>query len=227
MTKDTKIKDTVRILADQWSNEIKEKYFAVADSEGAIPRSRDYISFFADEACVEACKLLYDLGLQTVNSGANVDGRENVKDVGFIGINYNSMCDENKKIADQLELEGIVDEIKRNPEQRGCFVVTFNVPLTSDSTVGEIEEKFIKFASLFKPQDVLYGRKTFEDMYRDNGDGTYYSFLIQGNVDEDEMHSLLEEEVEPLFYDGEKYYYYNEELLNIHLAFLNENKKIK
>lgn len=229
MSKDTKIKDTIRVVVDYLDNDLKEQYFAkgCAKSEGAIPKSREYISFFADEACVEPCKFLYDLGLQTVNSGANVCGRENVSDDGFIGVNYLSMSSENKAIADELEQKGLIETIEKDPNQRGAFEVYLRVPLTSDSTVGEVEEQLMRFATLFQPQDVLYGRKSFEDMFKDNGDGTYYSVLIGGNIDENEVTELLNEETEDLFYDGNKYYYVTEELLNIHLSYIDKNEKRK
>ena len=195
-----------------------------------FPYQREYISLFADEACVEPCQLLYDMGLKTVNSGANVDGKENVKDWGFIGIDYISMSDENKLIADELEKKGLIKPINRNSEERGAFIVYLKVPLDSETTVGEVERKLIELASLFQTQDVLYGRKTIEEIqsdYKDNGDGTYYCKFLHGNVTHEEMKQFIEEDLQQLFYDGEKYYYITEDLLNIHMNYINENKKSK
>lgn len=44
---------------------------------------------------------------------------------------------------------------------------------------------------------------------------------------EDEIIELLNEETGILFYDGNKYYYVTEELLNMHLAYIDKNEKRK
>ena len=230
MSKETKIKDTKRVIVDDLHGTDMSKYFAFLQSEGAIPISREYIPLFADEACVEPCQLLYDMGLKTVNSGANVDGKENVKDWGFIGIDYISMSDENKLIADELEKKGLIEPINRNSEERGAFIVYLKVPLDSETTVGEVERNLLHLAGLFQAQDVLYGRKTMEEIqsdYKDNSDGTYYCKFLHGNVTYEEMKQFIEEDLQQLFYDGEKYYYITEDLLNIHINYINNNKKNK
>lgn len=48
MSKDTKIKDTIRVVVDYLDEDLKEKYFAkdCVKSEGAIPKSRESLFFW-------------------------------------------------------------------------------------------------------------------------------------------------------------------------------------
>ena len=232
MAKDTKIKDTPRVLLSTSKEDELGKYFFEYGTEEAIPKSREYIPLCVDEACVEPCKLLYDMGLRTVASGANVDGKDNCQDKGYIAIDYKSLSDENKLIAKKLEENGLISHIDRDPNHSGSFRVTIETPLTSETTVGEVEEKLMAIARLFQPQDVLYGRKSEEDIrndYKDNGDGTYYSDFLRSNITAKEMEEFIEGELQELhdnyFYDGEKYYYLSEELLNIHMEY-NKSKNL-
>ena len=228
MSKETKIKDTKRVLVSDLFGTDMKKLFVHLDTEWAIPISREYIPLLADEACVKPCMLLYDMGIRTVNSGANVAFGDTASNCGFIGIDYNSLSDENKIIADTLIERGIIGPIY---QRKGTIFL--ETPLTGESTVGEVEQKLMELASLFQPQDVLYGRKTIEDIqneFVDNGNGTYYWKRVSANFTHEEMKILMEEDMKELqnwFYDGEKYYYITEELLNIHMNYINKNKKGK
>lgn len=228
MSKETLIKNTKRIVVDFMDINEALKYFVNVESEGAIPKKRDYIPLLADEACVSSCEHLYDLGIRTVASGANVDGKEDVCDNGFVAIDYTSLSDENKSIANDLERKGIIDPIERNPNQRGCFRVNIKTPLTSDSTVGEVEERLLNVSNMFLPQDVLYGRFTMEDLKSEfiyNPDGTIFWRTCLCYISKEEAQELIDERLDKLFYDGEKYYYVTEDLLNIHLNYLKRNKQ--
>ena len=100
MSRETRIKDVKRVLSDRVED--PEKYFVRISTEACIPRNRDAILMYADEPCVEACQRLYDLNIETVNSGANLVEVEHFgdNDKAFIGINYNSLDEKNKIIAD-------------------------------------------------------------------------------------------------------------------------------
>lgn len=227
MSRETKIKDTKRVICDFLDPKVQQEAFVFFNSEGTIVRSREYIPLLADEACVKACEYLYDSGLRTLTSGANVDGMPNQKGFGFIGIDYQSMSDENKQIADDLERKGIIEPIIRNPEQRGAFYVNLKTPITSDMTVGEVEDILLDLAKQFNSQDILYGRETKESIreeyFEDKGDGTYFFLISLETIPADKVDQYIEEMLQDYYYDGEKYYFLTEELRDMHLKNKEKN----
>ena len=223
MSRETKIKDTKRVICDFLDPKIQQEAFVSFSSEGTIVRSREYIPLLADEACVKACEYLYDSGLRTLTSGANLDGSPNQKGYGFIGIDYQSMSDENKQIADDLEKRGLISEIIKDPERRGAFYVMLRTPITNEMTVGEVEDKLLDLAKLFKPQDILYGRVTKESVkeeyFKDKGDGTFLFLISFETIPESKVDQCIEELLQDHYYDGNKYYFLTEELKEMHLKF--------
>ena len=230
MSRETKMREAKRILCDKLDLEVQKEAFTTQNySEGVIPKSKEYIALLADEACVEACKHLYELGIQTINSGANLESTSMDEADAYVGINYNSLSEDNKKIADDLEQKGVISPIIRDPEQRGCFTVVLKTKFTGDMTVGEVSDKLLDFAKLFQPQDVLYGRVTKEEVkdqyFKDNGDGTYFYAIINGNISTSEVEQELDAMLQDSYYDGKKYYYESEDLLKMHMKYVKNNDK--
>ena len=126
-------------------------------TEGVIVKNREDLKKIIEAPCLEACLDLYDKNIQTVNSSANA--RE-IGDMAYIGINYDSLDNENRKILDFLVEEGIIEpfELSDNPEQRGGRIFAIKVPVFEDDSVGTISDRFMQIASKFQPQDVLYGK---------------------------------------------------------------------
>ena len=230
MSRETKMRETKRILCDQLDFEVqKEAFTSQYGSEGVIPKSKEYIALLADEACVEACKHLYELGIQTVNSSANLASTTMDEAEAYIGINYNSLSEDNKKIADDLEQRGKIPPIIRNPEQRGCFTVILKTAFTADMTVGEISDKLLEYAKLFQAQDVLYGRITKEEIkdqyFKDNGDGTTFFIIINGNIPTSDVEQEIDAMLQDSYYDGKKYYFESADLLRMHMNYVKNNDK--
>ena len=222
MSRDTLIKDTKRVLSGS-DYEKETNAFAFIKSEGCIPLSRDYISLYADEACLEPCQTLYDLNIQTVNSGANTDNKDNIQAEGFIGIIYDTLSEENQAIVNEMIKQGIIE----SKGKYGDYTIFYlRVPLTSRSTVGEISDKLMYLVSQFRQQDVLYGRYTSEDIdsqYKPIDNGMYLDWLTHSEITEEEKEGMINQYLEQLYYDGIKYYYITEDLLKKHISYLEEN----
>lgn len=222
MSRDTLIKDTKRVLSGS-DYEKETNAFAFINTEGCIPLSRDYISLYADEACLESCQALYDLNIQTVNSGANTDNKDNIQADGFIGIIYDTLSEENQAIVNEMIKQGIIESKKKY----GDYTIFYlRVPLTSSSTVGEISDKLMYLVSQFRQQDVLYGRYTYEDIdlqYKSLDNGMYLDWLTHSEITEEEKEEMINQYLEQLYYDGIKYYYITEDLLKKHISYLEEN----
>jgi len=75
-------------------------------TEEVIVATRDDLRKIVEEPCLAACLYLYDRNIRTVNSSAN---RQNIGNNGWIGIDYDSLSESNRKILEQLMSEGIID----------------------------------------------------------------------------------------------------------------------
>ena len=164
MSRETKIKD-IKIIRSGCDNVEEEKqYFVAISTESCIPKDRDAIPLYADEPCVEACQLLYDLNIQTYTSGGHVGGKENATGMAYIGIVYDTLSEENKKIVEEMIENGIIDNIANNEARGQGLTISISVPINSDSLVGVVSDKLVRLARMFKQQDVLYGRKTIDEI---------------------------------------------------------------
>ncbi len=228
MSRETKIKD-IKIIRSGLDNvEVEQKYFVRVGTESCIPKDRDAISLYADEPCVEACQLLYDLNIQTYTSGGHVEGKVNTEGEAYVGINYDTLSDENKRIVKEMINNGIIDNIANNEDRGQGLTISLRVSINSDSLVGEVSDKLVQLASMFQQQDVLYGRKTIDeiksslftkldnDNYRNN-----WTFEV---ITKEEMQQLLPEwveyECENMYTSDGITYFISEDLLNKHLNYM-------
>ena len=240
MARDTRIKDIKIIRTGLENSEEEEKYFAKTGNESCIPLNRDYIPLYADEPCVEACQLLYDLNIQTYTSGGHVDGKEDATGEAFIGIVYESLSEENKQIAQQLIEKGLIDEIKEDRGQTGIHTFSLSVPITSDSLVGEVSDQLVAIASLFRQQDVLYGKSTIDEIKRSAfikdkyEDHLYYDVYTLEPVRDDETEKMeafaqayAEEACTRMFTEDGVVYYVSEDLLHKHQEYVKQNREVE
>lgn len=229
MSRDTKIKDTKRVLTG-FDFEKESQLFCNFQSEGCIPMSRESIKYYADEACLEACELLYDLNIQTFYSGGNVDGKENIDSLAFIGISYDTLSEENRNIVKQLTESGIIDGIRDNSGRGEGNIVTISVPINSNDLVGTVSDKLMIIAQQFIPQDVLYGRTTIEEirsLYPQKANGNFYDYLTMGELTLQELEERLQEEASQYYSDNDGNLFLTKDLLNKHLVYQKENNKHK
>lgn len=227
MSKDTKIKD-VKIIRSGFTENFEEekKYFIQVGTEGCIPKNRDAIALYADEPCVEACQLLYDLNIETYTSSGHAGDEK-----AIIGICYDSLSEQNKKIANYYISKGIIDDIVDNRGRGNGLTISLEIPIHNDLLVGDVSDKLIKLASLFQQQDVLYGRYTIDEikssLFSKLEDGNYRIYGFE--VSEEKMQQLLPEFVEleckKMYTSDGITYFISEDLLNKHLNYM-ENFEI-
>lgn len=228
MSKDTKIKD-IKIMRSGLDNvEEEQKCFVTVGTEHCIPKNRDAISLYADEPCVEACQLLYDLNIETYTSGGHVDGKENVESIAYIGICYDSLSEQNKEIVNDLINRGIIDGIFDGKERGYGLLFSIETSINSDSLVGEVSDKLVQLASMFQQQDVLYGRKTIDEikssLFTKLDNGNYRNNLTIEVITQEEMQQSLPEwveyECENMYTSDGIIYFISEDLLNKHLNYM-------
>ncbi len=227
MSRDTKIKDTKRVLTG-FDYEKESQLFCSFQTEGCIPMSRESIKYYADEACLEACELLYDFNIQTLYSGGNVDGKEDFDSEAFIGISYDTLSEENKNIVKQLIESGIIEGIRDNSGRGEGNTVTISVPINSNDLVGTVSDKLMIIALQFVPQDVLYGRTTIEkirSLYPQKANGNFYDCFTRGELTLQELEERLQEETSKYYPDNDGNLFLTKDLLNKHLAYQKGNNK--
>lgn len=228
MSRDTKIKDIKIIRSGLDNNEKEQKCFVKGGTEHCIPKNRDAIGLYADEPCVEACQLLYDLNIETYTSGGHVEGKENATGEAYIGIVYDSLSEENKKIAEDMIKKGMIDNIYNTKGRGTGLTIMICVPISSDSLVGEISDKLVQLASMFQQQDVLYGRKTIDEIksliFTKLDNGNYFNNLTLDVESEEKMQETLPEFIEYeckyMYSSDGVIYFISEDLLNKHLRYI-------
>ena len=120
-------------------------------------KSEADIPLWVEAPLVDACVDLFKKGISTWASSANA------KDVkgggGFISLSYNWLSDENKKIADAMAAEGIVekyDEGSTIADMFGLsapFSVIIPVSISATDSVGSISERVLKITRRFSSQE--------------------------------------------------------------------------
>jgi hypothetical protein len=130
-------------------------------TEEIIVKDRNDITKIVEAPCIDACLDLYDKNIRTVNSGAN---KYNIGNHGFIGINYDSLDDVNKKIVSELIQRGVLKPftLSNNPENRGGRDFNISVPIFDSDSIDDVSQRFLRITNFFKPQDILYGRLDYE-----------------------------------------------------------------
>ena len=204
MSRNTKIKD-LKIVKSELSNyENGGHLFVRCWSESSIPMNRDAIAGYIDEPCIEACQKLYDLNIKTYISGIYIGAGDDELGIAYIGLVYDTLSEENKKIVHQMIETGVINGIFDNREQGIGFTISLEVNINSNSLVGNISDKLVQLANMFRQQDVLYGRKTFEELqnyffsplgnnsYRDN-----FSFQV---IDVTEMKKRIYDYIYNIWY---------------------------
>ena len=168
-------------------------FYGGAFSVGAIARDRSALKLFIEEPCLAACEYLYDCNIRTIDSSAN---RKNVNGHASIGIDYDSLSDENKKVYHSLVQEGILanEELEYNEYHTRATEFSIEIPVYENSTVEEVSDKFLKIAKRFQKQRLMYGYRSkqsiveqiVDDLY--NGKSSFSSVMDY----EDYLNELIE-----------------------------------
>lgn len=141
---------------------------------------------------IQATEYLYDLGIQT--SGSGTCALEVSNGYAFLFIIYNSLCDENKKIANDVTI------IRDDPYEKYAEI---RIDVHDKTTVKYIQHITHVIVRHFKPQRAYWARFTLDELknkYEIKTDYPIEQFIEDFN----------------LFYDSSRReYWLSEELYNI------------
>lgn len=157
--------------------------------------SKADLAKIVEEPCLAVCENLYDKNILTYWSSAN----KNAPDRAYVLIRYESLDDNNKKIADDMIAKGILSDEPRyqfdsfNTAQEYGKALYLGIDTNPDMEVAEISEKLCKIAAEFAPQDIKYNVYTPQyllENYFASGGNKSFAFpslktAICGEKDED------------------------------------------
>jgi len=135
--------------------------------------TREALSDLIEKPCLPACVNLYDKNIRTVASNGNIQYAMNPTQSErglFIHIEYDSMGDNNKKIAQDLQVQGLV-EISSNDTYGGIGkkVIIKGMPklrlgMRPVFDISAFAKQSVCIAEIFQNQDIFYGRYTPDEM---------------------------------------------------------------
>lgn len=126
--------------------------------------SKADLAKIVEEPCLAVCENLYDKNILTYWSSAN----KNAPDRAYVLIRYESLDDNNKKIADNLIAQGVLSDAPKynfdsyNTAQEYGKSLYLGIDTNPDMEVAEISERLCKIAAEFAPQDIKYNVYTPE-----------------------------------------------------------------
>jgi transcriptional regulator of heat shock response len=182
---------------------------------GGTTLTSENLQDFIEEPCLDACRRLYNLNIETTMSSAN---KKDVGSYGYINIALDSLSEENQQII----LEMVKDEKNRDRFSFGTEhgsipqkIISIRTPINEETTVDDVKECFDNIISRLKEQDVLYARFSLEEIAQN---------IIRYYGQDTEIDEELIEEMGYYYSDDENVYFRGEELLKKHLEYKNKNK---
>lgn len=114
-------------------------------------RTKEDLRHIVEEPCLKACQQLFEKNIETMDSGCN---GENCSDRAYIVINYDTLDEHNKQIADNMINQ---DTVRFIPKSDVCIRNYFNqvyitIPTSPDETVNSVERKLLNITQSFVPQ---------------------------------------------------------------------------
>lgn len=120
--------------------------------ETNIPiNTKDDLKEIVEEPCLKACQQLFDKNIETIDSGCN---GENCSDCAYIVINYDTLDNRNKQIADNMVNGNTVTFIPKSDVCiRNYFSQIFiKIPTSPEETVNSVERRLQNITQNFVPQ---------------------------------------------------------------------------
>ena len=109
-----------------------------------------------EEPCLAVCEDLYDKNILTYWSSAN----KHAPDRAYVLIRYESLDDNNKKIADNLLAKGILQDNFQmesgNSAEEDGKALYLGIATNPDMPVAQISNRLRQIAAFFAPQDIKY-----------------------------------------------------------------------
>ncbi len=124
----------------------------------AIKTKEDLVAI-VEEPCLKACEMLFEKNIKTVDSGCN---GENSSHRAYVTINYDTLSEKNKQIADDLIKQGKMQFYPKGDNLRNYFnQVEVEVLTKPEDFVANVEKKLLAVVSCFERQDKIEYKRDF------------------------------------------------------------------
>lgn len=193
----------------------------IEEATATIEQKQD-LDKYIEEPLLEPIRRLYDLNINTLMCSANK------KDVGrnaYIDIEYDTLSEENKSTLDLL-IANFPNKFQKGRMHGSKQINSIKIlmPISSETTAGEVTDYFNNATQVLQIQDVSMGISNKEDL-------KYHVATIMGCKPEEvagildcSEDKLLEECASILGVSEHNGSYYTEEALRRHLVYTNSKK---
>lgn len=125
----------------------------ITESRNTEIKNREDLAGLIEGPLLSACQELYDKNIRTTSTTAN----KNNVETGFVGldIEFDTLSDRNKEIGQTLGEVNFFD---------GMNILHIEIPITAESTFGEIEAASLEIAHKFEKQQYSVVTYTLEDL---------------------------------------------------------------
>ena len=183
-----------------------------------VTLSRETLKDFIEEPCLDACRHLYDLNIETTMSSAN---KKDVGDYAYINIATDTLSSENNQILLEMsKREGMENkfEVRNQHGSTPKKIISIRTPINENTTVEEVKRDFMEMISVLKMQDVLYERFSSDEVIQ---------FIKECFGQDVEIDDNLIQEMGYYYSADDNVYFHGKELLEKHLKFKNKEKELE
>ncbi|MFI3242123.1 MAG: hypothetical protein R3Y43_06110 [Alphaproteobacteria bacterium] len=123
---------------------------------GVVVEKKEDLEDLVEEPCLKTCQQLFDKNVQTIDSGCN---KENSSHRAYIVINYDTLNDANKRIADDMVQRGAVRFSPKDdecPSRNGTNQITIEVATKPSDLVSLVERKLLNITKEFQKQPNIH-----------------------------------------------------------------------
>lgn len=186
----------------------------IEDYEELGEYSADYFELFVEKPCLAACRIFEQKNIVTISSTANKE-----RDYVQIILRYNSLSEQNKKIADQMMIEHPTNfyfaKAYRNFDtETDRFAMTFKC--SNDDLIETWSNFLVELANRFEDQDVIYGKLSIEQAFKK----FCKAEIAESGLSEDESIEKIKKNSLLIFDSDEKMFWEHPNLLSKHKRYI-------
>ena len=185
--------------------------------------NREAVANYVELPLLNACLNFYDKNIRTI---FNDTGGKNNED-SIIEIDYDSLDENNKKVADKLITSG---KASFHNYCDGAKGVILTIPTKETTKVSELDKISTELAEMFFYQDILFGKSTIKQMIirvcGPNKQEILDEFFPEGMSDEETVKIIIDSGIFPnIFFDKEENIFWDHENFFLRHKLYLESKK--